>query len=292
MPKVKRLALAGAVCAAWLAAAAPALADPAVWVVRDADSTIVLFGSVHSLPKTVKWRSKRLDQALASADDLWFEIPLDAYSAADAAAEAGRRAMLPPGQTLSALLDPPSRARLVRLAKTLAIPMADLEQLRPWMAEVRLSVTALERRFHADGDGVEEQIDLTTPRTVVRRAFETPVQQIDILAGDDLSTQLASLKETLRELDRDPNAFRRLLKAWLAGDAKALAREVIEPMRKVTPRTYRSLVVERNRAWTEQIARRLAGSGHTVMVVGAGHLVGPDSVPAMLRARGIAVGGP
>ena len=53
-----------------------------------------------------------------------------------------------------------------------------------------------------------------------------------------------------------------------------------------------ALIQRRNAAWTRAIAERLAGSGETVIVVGAGHLVGPDSVPALLRARGIKVEGP
>jgi len=40
------------------------------------------------------------------------------------------------------------------------------------------------------------------------------------------------------------------------------------------------------------ILKRLEGQGEAVMVVGVGHLVGPDSVPALLRARGIPVEGP
>ena len=91
---------------------------------------------------------------------------------------------------------------------------------------------------------------------------------------------------------RDPRAFDRMLKAWLAGDVKKLDKEAVEPMRTKTPQTYKSLVLDRNRAWTEIILQRLAGSGRTVMVVGAGHLVGPDSVPTLLRARGARVDGP
>jgi uncharacterized protein YbaP (TraB family) len=251
-----------------------------------------MFGSVHVLPRGLKWRPKPLDEAIAAADDIWFEIPLDAYAASEGAAEAARLAMLPPGESLTALLDPASLNRMEKLAAAFKIPMADLDQLRPWMAEVRLSLAALDNHKGLIAEGVEEQINAATPRSAIRRAFETPIQQIDILAGDDLETQLTSLKETLKELDRDPRAYDRMVAAWLKGDAKALVKEVIEPMQATTPRSYKSLVVNRNRAWVDVIAKRLAGSGRTVMVVGAGHLIGPDSVPALLRARGIAVEGP
>jgi uncharacterized protein YbaP (TraB family) len=271
---------------------APAAAAPPIWVVRDADSTIVIFGSVHVLPKGLKWRPKPLDQAMASADDIWFEIPMDAFAASEGAAEAARLALLPPGQTLTPMLDPVSRDRMVKLAAAFKIPMAELEQLRPWMAEVRLSLAALDNHRGLIAEGVEQQVNADTPRTAIRRAFETPAQQIGILAGDDLDTQLTSLKETLKELDQDPNAYDRLVAAWLKGDTQTLVKEVIEPMQAATPKSYRSLVVNRNRAWVDAIKKRLAGSGNTVMVVGAGHLIGPDSVPALLRAQGIAVEGP
>ena len=63
-------------------------------------------------------------------------------------------------------------------------------------------------------------------------------------------------------------------------------------MIKSAPGVYRSLVVARNRRWVDAIMDRLNGKGEAVMVVGVGHLVGPDSVPALLRARGVSVDGP
>ena len=57
--------------------ATPALALPPVWTVRDADSEMVLFGSIHILPPALDWRPPPLDAALKVADDLWLEIPTD-----------------------------------------------------------------------------------------------------------------------------------------------------------------------------------------------------------------------
>ncbi len=83
-----------------------------------------------------------------------------------------------------------------------------------------------------------------------------------------------------------------MLHAWLKGDIRTLDREVVEPLRKEAPGLYARVVQQRNARWTDAVVSRLKGSGHTVIVVGMGHLIGKDGLPAQLRARGYAVDGP
>jgi uncharacterized protein YbaP (TraB family) len=268
MVRAFRLIAAGCVLAL---AAGPALAAPPVWVVKDADSTIVLFGSVHILPSGLDWRPPALIAALAQADDLWFEIPTDPATSARIAQLAQQRALLPPD---------------------LKLAPEQINQMRPWMAEIQVMVAYLQSRGAAASDGVEETITALAPPTAQRRAFETAEQQIDMLSGGSMTSQVASLKETLREIEADPEGFDRMLRAWMSGDPRRLAHEALDPMIKATPDLYATLVRDRNTAWTGTIQERLKGAGRTVIVVGAGHLVGPDSVPAQLRARGVTVEGP
>lgn len=281
-------------CAVALALVLPgrALAEPAMWTIRDADSTIILFGSVHMLPPRVDWASARLKQALGSADEICFEIAPDDATAAEVSRLAADRAWLPPGQSLFRMLPAADRRRLRTLAALAGLTPAQVARLQPWMAEVQLMVGVLQRRGATRSDGVEAQISAMAPQQAGVCALETPAQQIGFLAGGSRAAQLQSLRETLRELSQDPHGFDRTVTAWVKGDVRALAREVIAPLRKAAPATYRALVVDRNRIWTNQIAARLDGAGTTVMVVGAGHLVGPDGVPAMLRRRGLVVEGP
>src|SRR4051812_46043805 len=85
------LALFGSACAA--------RAEPPVWIIRDADSTIVLFGSVHILPQGQDWRPAALKAAIARADDLWFETSFDAASRLAGAQKVAQLGVLPPGQS-------------------------------------------------------------------------------------------------------------------------------------------------------------------------------------------------
>jgi hypothetical protein len=269
-----------------------AQARPAVWVVRDADSEIVLFGSVHVLPRNLDWRPPALTAALKQADDLWFEIPFDPVTQARFGGLAQAKGLLPPAQTLSSQLSPKGRERLARLCKTFGLSQPQIERMRPWLAEVQLGLAALSRDQAAAGDGVEERIAAEAPPQTRRAAFETPEEQVNLFADAPVAEQIASLEDTLREIEDDPGAYNRLLAAWMSGNPKTIEKEGLAPLRKTSPALYRRLVAERNARWVTTLSQRMAGSGRTVVVVGAGHLAGPGGVPARLRKLGFKVEGP
>ena len=90
----------------------------------------------------------------------------------------------------------------------------------------------------------------------------------------------------------DPDGFARLARAWARGDVRTIEKEGLEDLRRQAPAAYARLVVARNRRWVGEIEALLKRPGRTFAVVGVGHLVGPDSVPALLRRDGVAVDGP
>lgn len=273
-----------------LSLAVPARAEPPVWVVKDADSELVLFGSIHVLPPGLKWRPATLDAALGKADDLWFELPVDPVAEQLTAQLAASKGVLPPDQSLFAMLPPKDAERLIRIAKAYGVDRLTLDRLKPWLAEVALAAAVYAKSGADSAYGVENVLSATAPQAE-RQAFETPAEQIGLFDQASQADQIASLRETLNEIEADPQVFQKLIQGWLAGDVSALTRE-IDTMQRASPVLFRRLVTERNARWTTALDIRLKRSGRTVVVVGAGHLVGPEGVPARLRALGYSVSGP
>lgn len=279
------------VLVAALLVAAPAVAEPQVWVVRDADSEMLLFGSVHVLPPGLAWRPAALDAALSHADDLWFELPVDAATEHEVARLAMITGTLPPGQSLFAMLPPDDATRLLKLAGIWGVDRATLDRLKPWLAEVALAATLYGRIGAASDHGVEATISATAPPSARRMALETPAEQIALFNETTIADQITSLRGSMDEIEADPDTFATLIDAWMAGDVARLARETTA-MRDTSPAMFRRLIVQRNMAWTATLDARLKGKGRTVVVVGAGHLVGEDGLPARLRGLGYSVTGP
>jgi uncharacterized protein YbaP (TraB family) len=274
-----------------------AWAKPPVWTVHGAGATIVLFGSVHILPPGADWEPDALKQALAQADELWFEVPIDDLSAQDVSRQALAKGVLPQGQGLADMLSDRGKARLRHVETELHLPGPSLERLRPWLAELTIGEADYAREGATPDQGVERQLANAAPQAS-RHAFETAGQQIAMFAGQPEPVQVASLEDTLRDLEDDPEQWRRLIDAWLKGDMKALEKEGLEDLRRDSPQMFKALLTDRNAAWLATLSRRLnaptaaSRPARIVVVVGVGHLVGPGGVPALLRAKGFRVDGP
>jgi len=289
---MKPAALALIAAAALTAQAGGARAEPAMWTVSDADSRVTLFGTVHLLKPGTEWRSARMDRALAQADEVWMELPQDPGWDGAVAAEASLRGTLTGGGSLQALLSEDGRARLARVTERLTLVPGSLDRLEPWLAEVVLTVAWYGRAGATEAEGVEKALGRLAPPQARRRAFETASEQIGIFDEAPLADQVASLEHALVQIEEEPAAFDRLVEAWVEGDVCRLEREALQPLKRVSPVLYDRLITDRNRRWAERIETMLAGSGETFVAVGAGHLIGADGVPALLRARGLKVEGP
>jgi uncharacterized protein YbaP (TraB family) len=96
------------------------------------------------------------------------------------------------------------------------------------------------------------------------------------------------LTEALKEVDTERGNILALTTAWKAGDAPAVERIVLDDVND-DPVLYQRLLVERNRAWLPKLEALVARNARAFVVVGAAHLIGPDGLLAMFKAKGFKV---
>ncbi len=276
------------ICLVLLLVSLPALANPALWVVKDADTTIYLFGTVHLLPNDASWRYPALNQALADSRTLYIEVTDDNQANMTALVLQHGMDFAHP---LNTLLNHSDMLRLGNAANKAGVPggMQTLNVMRPWLAALTIATAPLLKAGLDPAHGVDKQLRsqmITAGKTVL--GLETAEQQIHFLADMPQSVQLAMLRSTLRDFDRASIQLTELIDAWKAGDVAAIARLEDEEMRQKEPMLYQRLLVQRNQSWATRIGDLLRHEQGTIFIaVGAAHLAGPDSVQAQLRKLGI-----
>jgi uncharacterized protein YbaP (TraB family) len=266
--------------------ASPVLAEPALWAIKDKDSTIYLFGTVHVLKPSTQWRSPGIAKAFQEADDVVMEIEQPEDPAVT------RALMLKygvdPAAPLSGKLKPERYAKLRAAAEGMGFPPQALEPMRPWLAALTVSLTPLLRAGYDPESGVEKL--LTAQAKAAGKpisAFETMEQQVRFFADMTPAQETQLLDSTLDEIDEGPAKIDALVAAWAAGDQGELKRQMVDEMQDDYPDVYKLLLVGRNQDWANQLKAKLAGSGVSFVAVGAGHLAGPDSLQAQLAKLGI-----
>lgn len=265
--------------------AAPALAEPAMWKVSDADSSIYLFGSIHVFTHEVDWRTPEFDRELKAADYVYFEMVFDEAAYATIGRMMLVEGRLRDGRTLWDLLTPEQADTVRGAIVASSLDPAAFEFMQPWMAELMLSGGMVQ----GAKVGVELQVESEVPQER-KRGLETAEEQMGFFSGLSEADQVANLVNSAEQLAAiDGRAvIEQLTDAWAQGDADAL--DILNHTELGGGDTrFEQLITQRNARWISQLKALLADNDNALVIVGAGHLVGKGGVPELLRQAGYTV---
>jgi uncharacterized protein len=258
-------------------------ADPALWVVKDADTTIYLFGTVHALKNNVKWFDGGVKAAYDASSEVVLEMDMTNPQAIQSAVM--KMAIDADGPALTKKLGSDTAASLEKALKDIGLPIAPFEQFEPWVLPVIMAQTILAKEGYTQASGVEAQLEAVLKKDgKTLGALETAEEQIGFFDSLPEAAQIAYLKTTIADLPKTAPILDEMVTAWAKGNPDVLA-ELLNKAMKATPELEKVLLNDRNARWAEWVEKRMAKPGTVFMAVGAGHLAGKNSVQEKLKAK-------
>jgi uncharacterized protein len=284
------LCLALPACAQPAPVPAPAAAndaDPALWVVKDEDTTIYLFGTIHVLKPGLGW----FDEAVKAAFDRSGELVLEMVKPDDAEMQrlVMSQGITTGGPTLTEKLPADKRAAYAAALTGAGVPAGAFDRMKPWLAAVSLSLMPIQKQGYTAENGPEEVLTAAAKaagKPVV--GLETAGQQIGYFGSLTEAAQIQFLTSTVEELPKAGETMAKMVADWSHGDPAALAEQMNETL-KDSPEVAKILLTDRNARWAEWVRARMAKPGTVFVAVGAGHLAGTDSVQAQLAKAKVKV---
>lgn len=261
-------------------------ADPALWVVKDEDTTIYLFGTIHILRPGLSWFDEAVKKAFDSSGELVTEIGVMPDPAA-VQPLIMKYGVNPTGPTLTERLPADKRAAFTKAVADLGLPQAVIDRFDPWLASVQMSMLALVKQGYNPQAGVEEALH-TAAKAAGKpiSGLETMEQQFSFFDSLSEEAQVKYLLETVDKLAEAGPLLDKMVAEWAAGDADKLAALMNEGFTSM-PEVAKKLLADRNERWAAWIDTRLDKPGVVFVGVGAGHLAGGESVQAYLAKRNI-----
>jgi len=288
---MRRLLLSLAAMLALGTAAWAQVAHPAFWTIHGTRGTVYLISSLHLLPPGTDWHRPEIDHAMQTANSFVFEVPTGDSEHEEETKFIYANGLLPDGQKLSAKLDDDGRRDFRRALDMAGMEQVNLDQKQPWLVEVVLTVQAMYRNNYSarhTPEGEAHAFASTYGREV--RYLDTTRQQLEFLQGADPNQSIDQFRTVLADFPNQAAREQRFVAAWAAGDVDLTARLIAQGLHDLPDEQGR--LDARNRDWVRQIEAMLREDRSFYVAVGIAHLVGPDGVPALLRADGIEVDGP
>jgi uncharacterized protein YbaP (TraB family) len=242
--------------------ATPPAAEPAMFVVRDADTTIYIFGTFHALDDHVAWFNDRVKDAFEHSDELVLETLIPEQPAESAQVNPGFKA---PSVT-------PSASFLATTRMAISAGQAQGMQVGNGADMILRHQAEAERKTVEGLETLQLQLDMFARMPpAIPRAVALPKR------GEAAnSSQMDSLSKAMAEMQA----------AWIRGDQSVFVR-MLNELQGASPDTYRMMFTERNERWADWIRARMQTPGTVFVAVGAGHLAGKDSLLVRLAERGI-----
>src|SRR5262245_55334870 len=294
MPTCRRRACAFAVLLGLISTAPSTLAQSkaptrgVLWKASNRQGVMYLVGSVHLLTKDYYPLSPTLDAAFNESDLLVEEIDLGDTDALDAL-KLMTRSQLPAGESLDKLLGSATYGRVAKRFAGLGIPIEPLKRFKPWTLALMLSQLEWAKAGFDPALGLDQHFfDRAKKSGKTVRGLETVEFQLSRFDGLSLDQQARLLVQTIDEIESETTNVVKLVDAWKTGDVVTLEKMAMADVDK-DPLLYNRLLVERNRNWMPVIESLFNRPGRAFIVVGAAHLIGPDGLVQMLKAKGYTV---
>ena len=261
-----------------------------LWMVKTPQNkTLFLLGSLHVLKSEAYPLAQAIDEAYRRSQKVVFETDLAAMMDPGVQTKMLGLGLYPEGQTLYQNISDPMRRALKKKMSALGIPLENFGRFRPWFLAVTLTTLELQRLGFSPEYGIDVHFYGRASSDQKEIGFFESIDfQLDLLGKMSAHDQNAFLGQTLKDLDVAAQMADDMLRSWKKGDVDSLYSILFKSF-KGYPQIENRLLHRRNIDWAKKIVEMMAEDKNIFIVVGAGHLIGPGSVVALLNEKGYEV---
>jgi uncharacterized protein YbaP (TraB family) len=257
-----------------------------LWSIEGQSNKIYLLGSLHFFKPDAFPLPAAIERAFADSQRLVFETDIAAMQDPAVQTRMMKLGMYPEGQSLWQNLDTGTRQLLEKKITEFGLPLEEFSRFKPWFVAIQIEIVELLRLGFSPQYGIDVHFfDRAASAGKEIRFLESTEFQINLFGSMDKEDQSAFLNQTLKELELADELASWLVKFWKAGDTARLY-DLLSKSFKNYPDLYDRLLIQRNKKWIKAIEGVMREDKSVLFVVGAAHLVGPQSVVDLLEKKG------
>ena len=270
-------------------------ATPTLWSARPPHAPqplLYLLGSVHVGDPRMRDLGGEVERAWKRSEELVVEADVSHVDVAEVQLMMQRYGGIAAPERLQDWLAPETWKLLQAYLAEHQLPPDAFDSVAPWLVATSVAVLQFRELGFQEELGVDRMfIERAEREKVPIVELETAEEQFALFANLPRDLQDLMLRDTLVRARESPDEASQLVEAWARGDDAALEEIALEPLERAPEFApfYERVLFQRNERMAERLAELALDGRVRLVVVGAGHMLGPRGIPALLAARGFEI---
>jgi uncharacterized protein YbaP (TraB family) len=257
-----------------------------LWEIGGTQNRIRLLGSIHFLRPQDFPLPKTIMDAYREADVLVMELDMSNLDPFEVQKTLQLLSIDSRGRNLETLMGTRAYREAQKLAAEIDVDLGAFRPYEPWFAALQITQLRLMQLGFDGSNGVDSYFTGQAVQDGKQiRGLETLEFQLGTMDSLPPEAQREFLLQTLDDAIEIDETMDDIVGAWKAGNTKKLQSELLEGLDE-QPDLYDRILVQRNKDWAASILDLVDDSQDYLIVVGALHLVGKDSVLSLIEDAG------
>jgi uncharacterized protein YbaP (TraB family) len=262
-------------------------AQSSVWKISDDQNhTLYIGGTFHLLRAADFPLPLEFEEAYKQSDYVVFETDLSLTHSAAFQKMMAQKMMLPSNQSLSSKLTSKTYQTLKQYVESQGYSMRMFDRMQPWAVSLTVSQLKLSS-IGVNQEGVDSYyLQRSMQDKLPQRFLESIEEQVNVLSEIGEEEEDAVILQTLKEMKGLPSMMSWMVNEWKEGKTVRLERELVNELKKDSPKMYRIVLKQRNNIWMPKLLSMLHEEKRGFVLVGAMHLLGEDGLLEQLQNLG------
>lgn len=264
-----------------------AFAENFLWSVNGENGRVFVMGSIHFAKPDMYPLNQAFYDAFGKSEYLVVEADISKVDQNEVRTMLVGKGMYPEGDSIANHISDKTKAALEKMN----LDIKQLGRMKPWLLAVNLQSQKLMSMGFVPDYGMDKHFLNKAEGKKKILELEGLNKQFEILHSLSPADQDVFLHSTLVEMNNMDAMMAGFVKAWTEGDAEAFNTLFFKDYADHPEFTgiVEKVLFARNREMTEKIEEYLNKGGDYFVIVGAGHLVGPEGVISRLQEKGYEV---
>lgn len=257
-----------------------------LWSIETGKNTVYLLGSLHILKNDSFPLGVEIEDAYIDSKKIVLETDLDSINNPEFQAKMITLGLYPEGQTLAQNVSRETYRLLEKKLVAVGLPVAHFNRFRPWVSALALTFMEFQRLGFDPSYGIDTHFFNKAKKDGKEIiVLETMDYQLGLFTKMGKAEQESFLRQALKDLEVIDTMASEMVSSWKTGDVDKL-NSIIKSSFKAHPGIYNRFIIQRNKRWISRIEDLMRQDENVLVIVGAGHLVGTESILELLKKKG------